>query len=127
MERGCLANVEDPDAGPATSLLQVFVVPAPRHGGDRDVVELKMVGELCTYSAGQVEPAMRRLVEYAASVVIDLSELRFVDAAGLQLLNDLANGEDVIRFEHVDMRLTRIFEIAGLGRLLRGGSARAAS
>ena len=123
---GMLANVEDPDAGPAASLLQVFV-SAPRHSRSRDVVELKMVGELCIHSAGQVEPAMRRLVEHAASVVIDLSELRFIDAAGLQLLNELADGQDAIRFEHVDLRLTRIFEIAGLGRLLLNGRARAAS
>ena len=58
---------------------------------------------------------MRRLVEYAASVVIDLSDLRFIDAAGLQLFNELADGRDVIRFEQVDTRVTRTFEIAGLG------------
>ena len=124
---GLLAKVEDPDAGPATSMLQVLVVPAPRPSGGHEVVRLKLVGELCAHSAGRVEPAMRRFVEHADSVVIDLSELRFIDAAGLRLFNGLVDGQDAMRFEHVDTRLTRIFEIAGLDRLLRNGRARAAS
>jgi anti-anti-sigma factor len=119
--------VRDPDGDPATLMLQVFVVPAARHDADCDAVVLKMVGELCAYSAALVEPAMRRFVEYADSVVIDLSDLRFLDAAGLQLLNGLADGTDVLRLENVDTRLARIFEIAGLGRLLRGRASRAAS
>ena len=118
-EAGVLSRVEDPDADQATSMLQVFVLPAPRHDGDRDVAVLKVVGELCTYSASLVEPEMRRFVEYADSVAIDLSDLRFVDAAGLQLLHDLADGTDGARLENVDTRVARTFEIAGLGPLLR--------
>ena len=126
-ESGLLSTVDDPDDGSATPMLQVFVLPARRPNGDRDVLALKMVGELCAYSAALVETAMRRFVEFAAVVVIDLSELRFVDAAGLQLLNALAHGPHVTRLEHVDKRLSRVFEVGGLGRLLRSGPTRAAS
>ncbi len=121
LESRLLSTVEDPDFGPATPMLQVFVLPAPRHDGDGDSAVLKMVGELCIYSASRVESELRRFVEYADSVVIDLSDLRFVDAAGLRLLNDLTDGPDVIRLEHIDTRLARVFEIAGLEDLLRGG------
>ena len=117
---GLLAKVKDPDAGPATSMLQVFVVPALRHGGGRGGLQLKMAGELCAYSASHVEPAMRRLVEHAASVVIDLSESgssmpRACNSSTNSPTAGMRSGSST------STRLTRIFEIAGLDRLLRKG------
>ena len=124
---GLLSTVVNPDDGDRARMLQVFALPAPPPDGERDVVVLKLVGELCAYSAGRVGLAMRWCVDWADSVVIDLSDLWFLDAAGLQLLNDLARGRDLIRLENVNQRLSRIFEIAGLSRLLHGGQRRAAN
>jgi anti-anti-sigma factor len=127
LKSGLVSTVEDPDDGPASPMLQVFALPPPKLDGHRDAVVLRMVGELCAYSAGEVEPVLRHQVERADSVVIDLADLRFLDAAGLQLLNDLAHGPEGFRLENVDQRIARIFDIAGLGRLVRHEGSRAAS
>ena len=72
--------------------LRVLVSPCPRHRGDSDAAVVKIVGELDAYSAELVEPALRRFVLFADDIVIDLSELDFIDTAGLRLLISLADG-----------------------------------
>ena len=72
--------------------LRVLVSPCPRHHGDSDAAVVKIVGELDAYSAELVEPALRRFVLFADDVVIDLSELDFIDTAGLRFLISLADG-----------------------------------
>ena len=94
--------------------LQVLVSPCPRHCGDRDAAVVRMVGELDAYSAGLVEPVLRRFVLFADDVVIDLSELDFLDTAGLRLLVGLAEGAGAVRLDNAAPRISQVFEIAGL-------------
>jgi anti-anti-sigma factor len=97
--------------------LQVLVSPCPRHRGESDAAVVKIVGELDAYSAALAEPAVRRFVLFADEVVIDLSELHFIDAAGLRLLISLADGGETVRLEDPGPRISHVFEIAGLSHL----------
>ena len=97
--------------------LQVLVSPCPRRRGDSDAGVVKFIGELDAYSAELVEPAIRRFVLFADDIVIDLSELDFIDAAGLGLLISLADGGEAVRFENPGPRIAHVLEIAGLTHL----------
>ena len=97
--------------------LQVLVSPCPRRHGNSDAAVVKIVGELDAYSAELAEPAVRRFVLYAEDVVIDLSELDFIDAAGLRLLSSIADGGEAVRLENPRTTISRIFELAGLSHL----------
>ena len=99
--------------------LQVLVSPCPRPrgNGDGDAAVVKFIGELDSYSAALVEPVVRRFVHFADDIVIDLSELDFIDAAGLSLLISLADGEEAVRLENPGPRISHLLEIAGLSHL----------
>ena len=97
--------------------LQVLVSPCPRRRGDSDAAVVKFVGDLDAYSAQLAEPAVRRFVLFADDIVIDLSELHFIDAAGLGLLISLADGGEAVRLENPAPRIAHVLEIAGLTHL----------
>ncbi len=99
--------------------LQVLVSPCPRRCDDSDAGVVKFVGELDAYSAELVEPTVRRFVLFADDIVIDLSELDFIDAAGLRFLISLVDG-GAVRLENPGRRISRVFEIAGLTHLCDG-------
>ena len=88
--------------------LQVLVSPCPRHRGDSDAAVVKFVGELDAYSAELVEPVLRRFVRFADDIVIDLSEVDFIDAAGLRLLISLTDGGEAVRLENPNTGLARL-------------------
>ena len=112
--------IGDPGDDSEALRLRVLVSPCPRHCGDSDAAVVKIVGELDAYSAELVEPALRRFVLFADDVVIDLSELDFIDTAGLRVLTSLADEADAIRFENAGSRISQIFDLAGLSHLCNG-------
>ena len=97
--------------------LRVLVSPCPRRRGDSDAAVVKIVGDLDAYSAELVEPALRRFVLFADDIVIDLSELDFIDTAGLRFLISLADGADAVRLENPGARIWHVFDTAGLSHL----------
>ena len=119
-----LSTINETDGDSAALRLQVLVSPCPRHRDDSDVAVVKIVGELDSYSAQLVEPALRRFVLFADDVAIDLSEVSFIDAAGLCLLNSLAEGALAVRLENPGPRISHLFEIAGLSHVCDGPGTR---
>jgi anti-anti-sigma factor len=115
-----LSTVADPHSQGtrSVSLLDVQVLPAPRHQRDGDAGVVKLVGELCAYTARQAEPALLSFIDYAGHVVIDLSELTFIDAAGVRLLHRLTTGTQAVSLDNVGPRVARTFELAGFDSLL---------
>jgi anti-anti-sigma factor len=97
--------------------LQVLVSPCPTRRGDSAAAVVKLVGDLDAYSAELAEPAVQRFVLFADHIVIDLSELHFIDAAGLRLLISLADGGEAVRLENPAPRISHVLEIAGLSHL----------
>lgn len=78
---------------------------------------LTLVGELDLATAPQVEEAVRGLLARARDVLVDLSELTFIDSSGLRLFIDLS---DRASLEGWTLRLTRpsepassVFRVAG--------------
>ena len=112
--------IGEPGDDPEALRLQVLVSPRPRHRGDSDAAVVKIVGELDEYSAELVEPALRRFILFADDIVIDLSELDFIDTAGLHLLISLTDGAEAVRLENPGTRISHVFELAGLSHLRDG-------
>jgi anti-anti-sigma factor len=86
------------------------------------VVVVKPIGELDMVSAPQLRDILRELRQQKASVVIDLSELTFLDSTGLRLIWD---ADAAAREDGLDLTLTpgnpdvmRVFELTGLNRRL---------
>jgi anti-sigma B factor antagonist len=78
---------------------------------------LTLIGELDLATAPQVEEAVRGLLARARDVLVDLSELTFIDSSGLRLFIDLSDRATV---EGWTLRLTRpsepassVFRVAG--------------
>ena len=77
--------------------------------------ELKIVGELDVASAPRLTEALRDL--QAGEVVLDLSELTFLDSCGTRALLDLArtrNGNGPIVILDPSRAVARLFEIIGM-------------
>jgi anti-anti-sigma factor len=78
---------------------------------------LTLIGELDLATAPQVEEAVRGMLAGTRDLVVDLSELTFIDSSGLRLFIDLS---DRATLEGWTLRLIRppepaysVFEVAG--------------
>jgi anti-anti-sigma factor len=118
-----LCVVGDPDDEAGRPMLEVYVCAIPRRPGTDAVgAMVALVGEFCAFSAGQTGSALRSFVEYAGDVVVDLTGLTFVDAAGLDVLVGLIDGSHEsggsVTFENANARIGKTFELAGLAGVL---------
>ncbi len=93
-------------------------------GVSRDHERVCLFGELDMASAGALERQISAIGEESPSerMVVDLSELRYVDSSGLDALLNIARRASSRRFQ---LELTpgnagvqRIFELTGLDRVL---------
>ena len=86
---------------------------------------LTLHGEIDHHSAVRIRTEMDALLyeERPALAVLDLSHIEFMDSSGLGLimgryaLMQKLGGELILRHPHE--RLVKIFELAGLGRMVR--------
>lgn len=85
---------------------------------------VSLVGELDMASAGALEREMNQIEDRcgADKLVVDLSDLRYVDSSGLDALVNIADAARTRRFQ---LELTRghaglhkVFELTGLDRVL---------
>lgn len=93
------------------SALQVEAVDDPRG--------LRLVGELDLASVGDVDAALRPLVEDGGDITIDVSELRFMDSSAVQLVIRTLQGLDGrgrIVLHHPVSTVKRLIEVMGLDR-----------
>jgi anti-sigma B factor antagonist len=90
---------------------------------ERGVVRLSLSGELDLAVADRLRSRLRQLARSHATVILDLSDLQFIDSTGLSILltnfNDAAhNGWQL----QVDPKLTsqvrRVIELVGLDSIL---------
>lgn len=93
-----------------------------REAGDRVTVRLR--GELDWRGRLRVEPVLEVAVDRAAgrALVVDLTEVSFVDSSGVSLLIETAEraraaGLD-LEIERPEARVFRVFEVLGLDAVL---------
>jgi anti-sigma B factor antagonist len=98
------------------TLLDVKTVAFDRH------VEIRLVGELDIDTAGPFRQALRRAHDQgAATVVVDLSGLTFIDSTGLHELvvaqkrQQACGGEIILQSPTAHIR--RVVDIVGLNRV----------
>jgi anti-anti-sigma factor len=83
-----------------------------------DTIEMELRGELDLSSAGQLEAELEKIHRQAKRVIIDLSQLEFIDSSGVRTLLKAAsdaklNGHTVVLLR-ARPEVQRIFEVAGL-------------
>jgi len=90
---------------------------------DRDVVVIRISGELDLSNVGELQrDILDRVGNEALGVVVDLSEVGYVDSAGVQLLGDLAQrlewrGQRLAVASASDSRAARVLAMAGADAL----------
>lgn len=97
-----------------------FSVELVRTGNDAAIISLK--GEVDIYSAPQFKEALvKGIDEGARRIIVDLTEVSFIDSTALGVLVSGAKrvrpqngGLDIVC---ADENITRIFEITGLDRI----------
>jgi anti-anti-sigma factor len=109
---------------------------------ERDVVIARLIGEIDLSNADQLEHEVSRaLSNLSRTLVLDLTECRYLDSAGIRLIFGLSErlsrrGQDLrlvvpegVAIERV-LRLTNVGEVASLDRTVEqalAGSSEAAS
>jgi anti-sigma B factor antagonist len=104
--------------GESTVDLRIEVSEAVEH-----VHVVRLIGELDLVSGDRVTA---RLIEVAGSqVIVDLSELRFIDASGITALlrarTEITRRGHQIEFRRAQGLVQRVFHILGLGDVLAPG------
>ena len=84
----------------------------------RDVLVLQIVGEIDLSSSARLRRRLQSLLERNHQVVVDLTEVSFIDSAGLRVLDEVHTSA---RQNNVSLsivcppgRTLRLFEITGL-------------
>ena len=94
-----------------------YVISDPLNGRLDLVGELDLTGSQRLRDAGAAV-----LAAGAAEVVVDLAQLRFIDASGIGLLVELGNAlaarEALLRIVKRDDRIGRVFSLCGLNTML---------
>jgi len=91
------------------------------------VCEIRVTGELDVYTAPVLRERLREMIGPASTaVVVNLSELTFIDSTGLGVLvgafkRAQSVGVDLI-LEEVRPSAVKVFELTGLTRMFRIGS-----
>ncbi|WP_421119357.1 STAS domain-containing protein [Aquihabitans daechungensis] len=106
-----------PDDAPRRSLLEIVALPGPQ-------TTVSLAGELDPATAPELHARLTELAADAGvtSVVIDLSEISFLDSSGLRVL---VAGNEALRARSADLVLRgpsanvrRILEVTGLADLI---------
>jgi anti-sigma B factor antagonist len=93
------------------------------HGPDGAVV--KLIGELDLSSTGKARHAVEqaRTDTASAPVIVDLSDLSFIDSTGLNLLLELQKASsadsDRLRFRGLHPNAGRVMKLTGVDEMLR--------
>lgn len=106
-----------PETAPSgNSPAAVLGVTSTRSGAQDATIRLE--GELDIYTAGDLKNRFLRLPESCTRLVIDLSQLRFIDCAGLRLVSDIQDELNTrqghLTLQGAPRRVRRIFKLAGL-------------
>lgn len=93
-----------------------------RHG-ERGTLRLMLSGELDLAVADRLRIRLQQLARNHATVILDLSDLQFIDSTGLQVLvtsfNDAAhNGWHLSIDSNLTSQVRRIIELVGLSQIL---------
>ena len=87
----------------------------------RGIPILSISGEADVVTAPQIRDALFAIVERSPTVVVDLSELSFVDSTALGVLvsgvKRLRNAGGDLRLVVTQPRITKVFEITGLTKV----------
>ena len=79
---------------------------------------LKVIGELDLVTAPRLREELARHHAHGVRVVLDLSELRFMDSTGLVLLMESAQGDGAIALRRdVNPAVARLLEVTNTERL----------
>jgi len=103
-----------------------------RHTRERGCSVVTLTGELDLFTREMVAQALERAAVSGRTVVVDLSELAFVDASGLGTFVAARNrataaGADLV-LRHPSSAVSRIIDVAGLDSLIAtNGKSRVAS
>jgi anti-sigma B factor antagonist len=80
---------------------------------------LKIAGELDISTVGSVRSAFDHVTATRpATLILDLSELRFIDSSGLALLLVAAREVGSVKLRNPSPPVRRVIEITGLGEIL---------
>lgn len=93
------------------------------HRDQRGAVRLSLSGELDLAVAGRLRSRLQQLAHTHATVILDLSDLQFIDSTGLHIL--ITNHKDASHDGwqlRIDPNLTapvrRVVELIGIGHIL---------
>jgi anti-sigma B factor antagonist len=80
-------------------------------------------GELDLSTSPQLEETLRREIDAGNRVVVDLSELEFIDSTGLNTLvtalrASSANGAELVVSPSLPAQVQRVLEVTGLDEIL---------
>lgn len=103
----------------ASTFRGVLKVRAEQRGTER---VFRVSGELDSASAKALDDQLRRAIVGPSPVVLDLSEVNFIDSTGLQVLvltakQSALNGTS-LKIVRVTERTRKMFELTGLDRVL---------
>lgn len=87
---------------------------------DDATLTLKVVGEIDIASVPALQPTVQRLIEQRpVRVVVDLTDVVFMDSSGIALLLTLAAQVDSLELANPSSIVRRVIELAGLATTLR--------
>jgi anti-sigma B factor antagonist len=87
--------------------------------GDAANVTLRVAGEVDIASVPALQPTVQRLIEQRPDrVVIDLTDVVFMDSSGIALLLALAAQVDSVELANPSSIVRRVIELAGLSTAL---------
>lgn len=88
----------------------------------KPVPTITVSGEIDHYNANRVAPAIREAAQIAPSMIIDLTDVSYLDSAGIQLIflasrltGESGMGRTIIVVKNNNIR--RILEITGVGSI----------
>jgi anti-sigma B factor antagonist len=104
-----------------TSYPQPFAIRvAPQEDGS---VRVQVRGELDISTSPQLDEALRREIDAGKRVVVDLSEIAFIDSTGLNTLitalrASSSNGAGLMVSPSLPAQVQRVLEVTGLNEVL---------
>jgi anti-sigma B factor antagonist len=111
--------VEELDVRGVRAALEV-VAPSGDGSDTACPTVVRLAGEVDISNAAEVGSTLQRLVgDSATQIVVDVSELRFIDSSGLAALLRVAASVDRFELRRPTAVVARVVEVAGLHDVLR--------
>ena len=88
---------------------------------NNDELTVKLVGELNSYTAPNLERVIKNDLNNVKSLVFDFSELEYLSSAGLRVLlvaQKIMNQQGKMTLVHVNDSVKEIFDITGFSNIL---------